>query len=51
MNNNIINTSYSTYIDGGVKKFIKVGSIYLSPMIKFNPEVTSFGIGFSYDKK
>lgn len=50
--NNVTVSKYrETYIDGGIKKFIKVGSIYLSPMIKFNPEVTSFGVGFSYYKK
>lgn len=51
LNNVTVSKYRETYIDGGIKKFIKVGSIYLSPMIKFNPEVTSFGIGFSYYKK
>jgi hypothetical protein len=39
----------NAYLDLGVKKFIKVGNVYLSPMFKFNNEVTSFGVGFSYD--
>ena len=47
-NNETINTYRSTYIDFGVRKFIKWNRVYLSPFFKFNPEVTSFGIGFSY---
>ena len=42
-------TSRYVYLDAGIKKFIKLGNVYLSPMFKFNTEVTSFGLGFSYD--
>lgn len=42
-------TSRYVYLDAGIKKFIKIGNVYLSPMFKFNTEVTSFGLGFSYD--
>lgn len=44
-----VNTSYSTFIDAGIKKFFKVGNVYLSPTIKFNEQTSSFGLGFSYD--
>lgn len=42
-------TTRYVYLDAGIKKFIKLGNVYLSPMFKFNSEVTSFGLGFSYD--
>jgi hypothetical protein len=29
-----------------VLKYVKIGAIYLSPMFKFNPEVTSFVLFF-----
>ncbi len=44
-----VNTNNSIYIDAGVKKFFKVGNVYLSPTIKFNELTSSFGVGFSYD--
>jgi len=48
LNNETLDTYRNTYIDAGVKKFFHVGRVFLSPTFKFNPEVTSFGIGFSY---
>lgn len=51
LNNETSYTYRNTYIDAGIKKFIRVGSIFVSPTLKFNPEVTSFGVGFSYYKQ
>ncbi len=44
-----VNTTNSVYIDAGIKKFFKLGNVYLSPMVKFNELTSSFGVGFSYD--
>lgn len=44
-----IDTVNSMFIDAGIKKFFKVGNVFLSPMFKFNEQTTSFGLGFSYD--
>lgn len=49
LNGNNVNTTNSVFIDAGVKKFFKVGNVFLSPMIKFNEQTSSFGLGFSYD--
>ncbi len=49
LNGNTLQTTYSTFIDAGVKKFFKLGNVYLSPTIKFNEQTSSFGVGFSYD--
>jgi hypothetical protein len=48
-NNDKVGNERYVYLDAGIKKFIKLGNVYLSPMFKFNTEVTSFGLGFSYD--
>jgi hypothetical protein len=49
LNGGEVATTRYVYLDAGIKKFIKLGNVYLSPMFKFNNEVTSFGLGFSYD--
>jgi hypothetical protein len=49
LNGNNVNTTNSVFIDAGVKKFFKVGNVFLSPMVKFNEQTSSFGLGFSYD--
>ena len=49
LNGNNVNTTNSVYIDAGVKKFFKLGNVYLSPTVKFNELTSSFGVGFSYD--
>lgn len=50
VDNETVSKYYTMYIDGGVKKYIKVGRSYLSPTFKFNSEVVSFGLGYSYYK-
>ena len=49
LNGNNVNTTNSVFIDAGIKKFFKVGNVFLSPTIKFNELTSSFGLGFSYD--
>lgn len=49
--NNETTNKYSTmYIDGGIKKYIRIGRAYWSPTFKFNSEVVSFGLGYSFYK-
>lgn len=50
LNNETLNKYRTTYIDGGIKKFIKIGRAYWSPTFKFNSEVISFGLGYSFYK-
>lgn len=50
INNEKLGPYYRTYIDGGIKKFIKVGRSYWSPTFKFNSEVITFGLGYSFYK-
>lgn len=47
VNDEKVSNYYSTHIDAGLKYFIKINKNYISPMIKFNPETVSFGIGYS----
>lgn len=49
LNDENIGSYQNVYFDGGLKKFIKIKKIYLSPTIKFNSKTTSFGVGFSFD--
>lgn len=39
----------TTYIDFGVKYYIKHNNWFFAPIIKFNPESTSFGLGVSWN--
>lgn len=50
LNNETVNKYYTMYIDGGIKKYIKIGRAYWSPTFKFNSEVISFGVGYSFYK-
>ena len=48
--NNIKIYDYGTfYIDAGAKYYIKHNRWYFIPTFKFNPEVTSFGLGISWE--
>lgn len=49
MNREEIGSNYTTHIDAGLKYFIPVKRWFFSPMIKFNPESTTFGLGISYN--
>lgn len=48
-NNNSLFSYRETYINMGIKKFIRIGNTYFSPMVSGNTETINFGIGFSYD--
>jgi hypothetical protein len=50
LNNETLDKYRTTYLDFGLKKYIKVGRSYWSPTIKFNSEVISFGLGYSFYK-
>lgn len=50
INNETLNKYRTTYIDGGIKKYIKIGRSYWSPTFKFNSEVITFGLGYSFYK-
>lgn len=47
INNQKISEYRTTYIDAGVKYFIKSKDWFFTPTFKFNPETISFGIGVS----
>ncbi len=49
INGETVQTTRPIYIDGGIKKYFKFKKVFLSPTFKFNSNVTSFGLGFSYD--
>lgn len=49
INNKVIHNFRTIYIDAGVKYFIKSNRWYFIPTIKYNPEVTSFGLGVSWE--
>lgn len=50
LNNETLSKYRTTYIDGGIKKYIRIGRAYWSPTFKFNSEVVSFGLGYSFYK-
>jgi hypothetical protein len=50
LNNETLNKYRTTYLDFGLKKYIKIGRSYWSPTFKFNSEVVSFGLGYSFYK-
>jgi hypothetical protein len=50
LNNETLSKYRTTYIDGGIKKYIRIGRAYWSPTFKFNSEVISFGVGYSFYK-
>lgn len=47
VDNETINEYYTMHIDASLKYFIKYKNSFITPMVKFNPETFSFGIGYS----